>query len=127
MVRYANPRDFNIDFIIDYFSSSEKKKTKSQKWDLKIEDVRLTDNVISYRDIKYNDTTSCINWDDAYFTKVNLHITDIIPDSNATTLNIRQLSLKEKSGFVLNSFASSSILKVYQQRRLTVIFYATLI
>ena len=110
LVRYANPRDFNIDFIIDYFSSSEKKKTKSQKWDLKIEDVRLTDNVISYRDIKYNDTTSCINWDDAYFTKVNLHITDIIPDSNATTLNIRQLSLKEKSGFVLNSFASKVVL-----------------
>lgn len=106
LVRYATPRDFNIDFIIDYFSSSEKKKTKSQKWDLKIEDVRLTDNIISYRDLKYNEATSCINWDDAYFTKVNLHITDIIPDTNATTLNIRQLSLIEKSGFKLNSFAS---------------------
>jgi hypothetical protein len=106
LVRYANPRSFNIDFIIDYFSSSEKKKTKSKKWDLKIEDVRLTDNIISYRDLKYNDATSCINWDDAYFTNVNLHVTDIIPDTNQTTLNIRQLSLKEKSGFVLNSFAT---------------------
>jgi hypothetical protein len=106
LVRYANPRSFNIDFIIDYFSSSEKKKTKSKRWDLKIEDVRLTDNIISYRDLKYNDATSCINWDDAYFTNVNLHVTDIIPDTNQTTLNIRQLSLKEKSGFVLNSFAT---------------------
>lgn len=106
VVRYANPRKFNIDFIIDYFSSSEKKTTKSQKWDLKIEDVRLTDNIVSYRDLKYNETTSCINWDDAYFTNLNLHVTDILPDTNATTLNIRQLSLKEKSGFVLNSFAS---------------------
>jgi len=110
LVRYANPRSFNIDFIIDYFSSSEKKKTKSKKWDLKIEDVRLTDNIISYRDLKYNDATSCINWDDAYFTNVNLHVTDIIPDTNQTTLNIRQLSLKEKSGFVLNSFATKVII-----------------
>ncbi len=106
LVRYANPRKFNIDFIIDYFSSSEKKKTKSQKWDLKIEDVKLTDNIVSYRDLKYNETTSCVNWDDAYFTKVNLHITDIIPDTNITTLNIRQLSIKEKSGFIVNSFSS---------------------
>ncbi|MFM7015982.1 MAG: translocation/assembly module TamB domain-containing protein [Bacteroidota bacterium] len=106
LVRYASPRNYNIDFLIDYFSSSKKKKTKSKKWDLKIEDVLLTDNVISYRDVKYNESTTCINWDDVYCSKFNLHITDIVPDTNQTTFDIRQMSFVEKSGFVLNFFSS---------------------
>ena len=107
LVRYANPRNYNIDFLIDYFSSAEKKKTNNKKWSLKIEDVTLIDNVITYRDLKYNDSTNCINWDDACFSKLNLHVTDIVPDSNSTSFNIRQLSLVEKSGFVLSSLASN--------------------
>lgn len=110
LVRYANPRNYNIDFLIDYFSSNNTKKESKEKWTIVIEDVQFTDNVITYKDQKYHETTTCINWDDAKFSKFNLHVTDILPNAASTKFNIRKLSFIEKSGFVLNDFSSKVII-----------------
>ncbi len=109
IVHYKNPREYNLDFIIRYFSSADVDTTPSQHpWALKIENIRLLNNTLTYRDEKYPITKHRrIDWDDVKLTKLNVYLTDLVPDADTLNFNIDKLSCVEKSGFVLNSFSAS--------------------
>jgi len=107
IVHYKNPREYNLDFIIRYFSPSDSDTTPSKHpWAVKIENVKLLNNTLTYRDEKYPITKHRrIDWDDVKLTKLNLHITDLVPVADTIDFTIEKLSCVEKSGFVLNAFS----------------------
>ncbi len=39
--RYKDPRDYNLDFVLDYFSGAEKDTTAKQPWDIKVDKITL--------------------------------------------------------------------------------------
>lgn len=107
VVHEKDPRQYNLDFIIKYFSSSTKDTTTTSKpWKLKIENIELTENTFSYRDLKYSDTTRCIDWEDLYLTHLNVNLKDLEPDGDTLNFKAERIAFLEKSGFRVKEFQS---------------------
>ncbi len=109
--RYASPRAYNLDFILDYFSSGSTDTTAAAPWKVKIENIYLNNNTLSYRDLKYTNHTRCIDFDDILLTQFNVHLSDLEPLGDSVSLNVQKISFREKSGFVAKGFESAVLLK----------------
>ena len=103
---YKNPREYNIEFIIDYFSGSGKDTVKAKPWDVKVNSVQLKNCYLTYKDLKYNDSDHGIDWEDISLKKLNLTVEDVLPEEDTISLTIKHLSFVEKSGFQLRDFSS---------------------
>ncbi len=107
---YKNPRKYNLDFILDYFSGTSKDTTASKPWDVKVDQIKLVENTFSYRDLKYTDTTRCIDWDDIFLTHLNVELSDLRPRNDSLPFVANHLSFVEKSGFKINDFAANTVI-----------------
>jgi len=108
---YKEPRDYNMDFLIDYFNSDVPDTTKSAPWKLKIRKVVLKDCYLTYQDLKYNDVDHGIDWEDISLKKLNLELSEIIPEADTLRFNVKQLSFIEKSGFQINEFSTKATIQ----------------
>lgn len=106
--RYASPRAYNLDFLIDYFSSPSTDTLPKAPWQLKIKSVQLTDCHLSYRDLKYNDRSSGIDWDDLVLRNLNVKVDDLQPVGDTLSFTVRHISFTERSGFKVNDFAANA-------------------
>ncbi len=106
--KYKDPRAYNLDFIIDYFSGSGKDTTTSKPWKIRVKNIRMVDNTFSYRDLKYSDSTPIIDWDDLYLSHLNVKIEDLEPEADTLNFNLASLSFIEKSGFVLKDLSTKA-------------------
>ncbi|MEQ1666734.1 MAG: condensation domain-containing protein, partial [Bdellovibrionales bacterium] len=75
---YKEPREYNMQFLIDYFSSAEKDTTQSDPWKVKAKKIILNDCYLTYQDLKYIDVDHGIDWEDISLKKLNLEIEDLI-------------------------------------------------
>lgn len=91
----------NFQFIIDAFSS--KKHTTESKLNLRINSLILRRISIAYNEMFQTETPGKLNFHHLHASNLNANISlkDITPDS--LRLNIRSLSLQEKSGFTLQN------------------------
>ena len=103
---YKEPREYNMQFLIDYFSSAEKDTTQSDPWKVKAKKIVLNDCYLTYQDLKYNDVDHGIDWEDISLKKLNLEIEDLIPDGDTLHFDLRNISFIEKSGFKVNQFST---------------------
>lgn len=104
---YASPRNYNIDFLIDYFSSDTPDTSASEPWKVRVENIYLTGNTVTYRDLKYDDKTRCVDFEDIKLTQLNVHLTDLQPEGDSVSFNVRKISFLEKSGFVAKGFEAA--------------------
>jgi len=107
---YKYPRDYNLDFIINYFSGSKKDTTTSRPWKVKVDQIKLVDNTFSYRDLKYDDITRCIDWEDIYLKHLNVELTDLNPANDSISFKAKHISFVEKSGFKVNDFSTEALI-----------------
>ena len=105
---FKNPRNYNLDFIIDYFAGSGKDTSKSKPWTVKVENLKLVENTFSYRDYKHSDLTRCIDWDDIYLRHLNVELSELYPKGDSLPFTLKHLSFLEKSGFKVNDFSSNT-------------------
>lgn len=103
---YKEPREYNMQFLIDYFSSAEKDTTQSNPWKVKAKKIILNDCYLTYQDLKYNDVDHGIDWEDISLKKLNLEIEDAIPDGDTLHFDVKNVSFIEKSGFKVNQFST---------------------
>lgn len=103
LCRYKNISGLNIDFLIDYFSSTDTiPDTTVVNWDYKIDRVNLDNAVFTYRDYRWNDTTSTVNFEDLYISGLDLQADDIVPTGDSLLFTISKMNAKEKSGFAID-------------------------
>ena len=108
LIRYKKIKGLNVDFLVDYFSSTDTDTVTVAVWNVKLKNVKLNNAAFSYRDQRWDDTTTCIDWEDVYATHLNAELTDFTPENDTMTFRIENISLKEKSGFDLKNFSADA-------------------
>lgn len=103
---YKEPRAYNLDFLIDYFSSADSDTTKSEPWKLKAKKIIFQDCHLTYQDLKYVDVDHGIDWEDISLKKLNLVVENAIPEADTLSFDVTKISFVEKSGFKVNDFAT---------------------
>ncbi|MEO5571380.1 MAG: translocation/assembly module TamB domain-containing protein [Bacteroidia bacterium] len=106
--RYKTDTGLNLEFIIDYFSSSEKDTTPSAKWNLTAENLKLTDVRFSLHDHRYSDCLPTVNFSDLDLVNVNTHFTDIKISGDSLFTTVKNISFIDKSGFTLKTFTAKA-------------------
>ncbi len=104
--RYEKEKDFNFQFIVDYFSPKETKKDTTSK--LKIDFGRLKLKQINFTYTDYNDLkrSSSMNFSDLHVQDLNGTVDEIIMKDDTIELQFSDFSFREKSGFVLDQMAT---------------------
>jgi hypothetical protein len=108
LIQYKSETVFNYQFIIDAFASADTtNKKNTSPWDIQFENVELKNIDFTLRDQNETDTVEYgINYFDLRANAVNGEFTDISFDKDTIIGNIINLSVKEKSGFILNNLSS---------------------
>jgi hypothetical protein len=105
--KYKESRDMNFQFIIDYFKSP-KADTTSAPFSFSINKINIQNLHFTYRDYKWNDTTSCIDFDDIDVNKFNAEIFNFQPLDSVIKFYGTNISFQEKSGFKVNHFSANT-------------------
>lgn len=106
--RYKEVKGLNFKFIADYFSS-DKKSTDSVKFDFNIDKIKINNTRFSYTDLRWNDYTRSIDWEDLRITNLSAEISDLKFDADTALFTADNLSFKEYKGFVVNKMKSSAV------------------
>lgn len=106
--RYKDVKGLNFKFIADYFSSG-KKSTDSAKFDFSIDDIKINNTRFSYTDLRWNDFTRAIDWEDLRITNLNATLSNLKFDADTALFTANNLSFKEYKGFVVNDMNSSAV------------------
>lgn len=98
-------RDMNFQFIIDYFSKPSS-DTASSPFYFAINKINIQNVHFTYRDFKWNDTTSCIDFEDIDVRNFNATIYNLQPTDSVIKFYGTNISFEEKSGFKLNHLST---------------------
>ncbi|WP_225871371.1 translocation/assembly module TamB domain-containing protein [Pedobacter cryotolerans] len=97
----------NLDFIIDYFDSpAPVTKKKKKKFQFLFDRIILNNVNFKYKNLKVDTTIQGINFDDIDVTKLNGIFEKLNTKDHVLQSNIKNLSLREKSGFYLKNLSS---------------------
>jgi len=109
LIYYKSDSSLNLQFIIDYFTSPVVDTSYSEPWQLRINNARLIGSHFAYRDERYMSPGKGIDFSDMDLSKLNLEVKDIEFQGDSILADIKQLTLKEKSGFRLDDFTTQFI------------------
>lgn len=100
----------NLDFIIDYFDKpSVKPKVKKKKFELYFQKITLQNLNFKYKNLRHIHTSEGINFEDIEAQNLNVELENLTNTSHLLNAEIKNISLKEKSGFKLNKLAGQLI------------------
>ena len=95
-------RDFNYEFIVDYFSSSD--STKSKPVILELNELHFKNVSFQFDDNKYTKQIWGMDYKHLDIKNINLDIENISFNKGIIRGDIQQISAIEKSGFILDTF-----------------------
>ncbi len=110
LIYYKADSSLNLQFIIDYFSSSVVDTTYTEPWIVGIENAKFLESHFAYRDERYMSPGKGIDFSDMDLSKLNLEVKNILLKGDSITADIRQFKFQEKSGFRLLDFSTRAIL-----------------
>ena len=117
IILYKNDSLYNFDFLLRYFTSSEKDTIKSTPWQITFGDVNLNNVAFNYRNEHNNTTVSdLINYNNILLTHTFGKISDFRIDADTLYAEISGLKTKEQSGFILQNLTTTA--KVSSQKLL---------
>ncbi len=97
----------NLDFIIDYFESPAPKGKKGKKFDIIFNKIILNNTNFKYKNLKYNEIKrNQINFEDIDVKNLNGIFEDLNTDNHIIQAKIKNLNLREKSGFYLKNLTT---------------------
>lgn len=106
LVKNDEDRGMNFDFIADYFSSPAADTSTSVPWRITADRLSLANVRFLYRDLKYDDPSGGIDFEDIEVNRLYATFRDIYQKDDSLSFDLRALSFTEKSGFVLNDLSS---------------------
>ncbi|WP_343532709.1 translocation/assembly module TamB domain-containing protein [Pedobacter sp.] len=97
----------NLDFIIDYFDSpAPKKPSKKKKFEILFSRIIINNLHFKYKNLKRNEIEEGINFDDIDVREMNGIFEGLNTKDHILQANIKNLTLKEKSGFYLKNLSA---------------------
>lgn len=110
LVQYKGEKDFNFQFIIDEFSSTDTLKLDTVYRDLFVGGLSLENTGFVYRNEHDTEITKGVNYSDIVAENINGNINDIKLNRDTIWGMIDHLSFQEKSGFVLKNLTASAVI-----------------
>ena len=105
--KYKNEEILNFQFISDYFSSNSNKK---DAFSLLIEDVELYNAKFSYKNYNKEEIKYGLDYNNIAVNKLNGSFQDFYTSSHLAKLSIRDFSLLEKCGLIVDDLAIDLII-----------------
>ncbi len=107
---YLNEKEFNLDFILNAFASADTTPSSSPVWTVKSKEIQLHD--ISFINHDYNEppTPEGVDYWNLKATHINGTLTNIKLVGDTIKGTIKNLSLVEKSNFILSNFSADVVL-----------------
>jgi hypothetical protein len=97
----------NLQFVLDYFQSTDTTKTKPGKpWNLVFEKTVVNNFHFRYKDQTRNVFTKAVNFDDIDVRNFSVTVLNMDLKNHLFKGDVRNMTLKEKSGFYLKNFTS---------------------
>lgn len=98
----------NLDFIIDYFDSpSPKPRKKKKKFQFIFDRIIINNLHFKYKNLKYNrPSPNAVNFEDIDVKEMNGIFEGLNTTDHLIQANIKNLTLKEKSGFYLKNLTA---------------------
>jgi hypothetical protein len=109
LLYYQSDSSLNLQFILDYFASPVVDTTYSEPWEIECNNVKLLDSHFAFRDERYASPGKGIDFSDMDFSGLNLEIRNILIINDSIFGDIKQLTVKEKSGLHLNDFTTKAM------------------
>lgn len=107
LIKKLGQEVFNYEFIEDYFASDEPKKTtESAGPKISVKNLILTDIDFKYILEYRKDYAVGINFDKLDLKKINLFVENLTIKDERFLGRIKNLSAREKSGFILDNFSA---------------------
>ena len=104
---YQNEQFSNLQFIVNYFQDTTKSNTVKPALYLKIGSLQIIDGKFDYVDQNIKPISSkSINYDDLHISGINYNSDYFTYFKDELRTHLLNLSLKEKSGFVLTQLAT---------------------
>jgi hypothetical protein len=104
IIKYKKDVNYNYDFLINYFSSNNKKQTNS-KWNIKFDELELNNVSFIYKneneEIKLGKN---INFNNVFLKNTYANISSLKLNNDTIFADIKSLKTKEQSGFELSDF-----------------------
>ena len=96
----------NLDFIIDYFDSPAPKTPKKRKFQFLFDRIILNNVHFKYKSLKVDTVIKGVNFEDIDVTNLNGIFEKLNTNGHILQANIKNLTLKEKSGFYLKNLSA---------------------
>ena len=96
----------NLDFIIDYFDSPAPKTPKKRKFQFLFDRIILNNVHFKYKNLKVDTVLKGVNFEDIDVTNLNGIFEKLNTNGHILQANIKNLTLKEKSGFYLKNLSA---------------------
>lgn len=123
--RSSKNRDFNFDFLLNYFSSSDTSQKSKNTWQFEAGELDLKNINFTYKDERDSiKDERHIDYEDLLITGLHGHFKSIDLFSDSLRAQVEGLGFKEKSGFELTALSglvslNSKHLEVKQLRLIT--------
>ncbi len=102
LIRYADEKQLNFQFILDAFANTNKSSKDSLLWKVRCEEILLHNLSFAYKDLSDTSHSRGMNYSDLECSSVYGDLKNIHFKKDTVYVTIEQLSAREKCGFVLN-------------------------
>ena len=100
-------KNTNLNFILDYFNSGPASpKNKSKPWTINFEQIALNNFHFRYKNQLVDTSINGVNFDDVDLSRLNIAANGLDLKNHLFKAAIKNLSFREKSGFLLQKLAS---------------------
>jgi len=100
-------KNTNLKFILDYFNSGPASpKNKSKPWTINFEQIALNNFHFRYKNQLVDTSINGVNFDDVDLSRLNIAANGLDLKNHLFKAAIKNLSFREKSGFLLQKLAS---------------------
>ncbi|MFY9307866.1 MAG: translocation/assembly module TamB domain-containing protein [Bacteroidia bacterium] len=104
IIQYKGEDFLNFQFIIDAFNSADtSKKQKSPDWDIRFQNIILSNTDFVYQKQAHTSATKGIDYYNIQATNINSVIKEVVIDHDTILASVEKLSAVEKSGFQLTN------------------------
>lgn len=104
--KYASDSSINIQFLVDYFSSTSADTSASKPWNIELKSLALQGSSFNYLNEDDTSHKGGINYNDLAVNDLNLNIADIVSVGDSISATLKELSFTEKSGFIVNEMSA---------------------
>lgn len=104
----------NLQFVLDYFSSTDTSKSTSAPWSMTFEKTVINNFHFRYKDQTRNLFTRAVNFDDIDVKHFGVVVRNMDLKNHLFKGNVQNLTLQEKSGFYLKNLSGNATVDTNQ-------------